>query len=103
MVEKAKEKEFVAKEMQACMQLERELAEEKQKNLKFEYEAKTRRLEREQKEKKLSIIKEFESGVQVVSRTVQDRLRRNLETYISNIARLIQGRGIHDRTCLKYT
>jgi len=44
---KAKEKEFVTKFSCARVQLERELAEEKQKNLKLEYEANTRRLEME--------------------------------------------------------
>ena len=44
LVEKAKEKEFMAKEMQALLQLEKELATERQKVLKMEYEAKTRKL-----------------------------------------------------------
>ena len=98
MVKKAKEKEFVTKEMQACMQLERELADEKQKNLKLEYEAKTRRLERELKEKKLPTIKESESGDKEIARTIQGRLRGTLETYTSKIARLVQGRGVFDET-----
>ena len=97
MVEKAKEKEFVTKEIQARMQLERELAEKKQKNLKLEYEAKTRRLERELKEKKFPTIKESESGDKEIARTVQQRLRGTLETYTSKIARPVHGRGIFDK------
>ena len=56
-IEKTKEKELVASEMQVRMQLERELAEEKQKNLRLEFEAKTRRLEREHREKRLPTIR----------------------------------------------
>jgi len=96
MVEKAKEKEHGTKEMQARMQLERELAEEKQKNLKLEYEAKTRRLESELRENKLPTIREFESGDKETFRTIQERLRGTLETYASKIARPVHGRGIHD-------
>ena len=73
------------------MQLERDLAEEKQKNLRLEYEAKTRRLERELREKRLPTIRESESGE--IACTVQDR---NLETYISKTARPVQGRGTFD-------
>jgi len=93
MVEKTKEKEFVTKEMQARIQLERELAEEKQKNWKLEYDAKTRRLERELKEKKLPTIKESESGDKEISCTIQDRLRGTLETYTSKIAKPVQDPG----------
>ena len=50
-LERAKEREFVAQEMQSRLQLEKELAEERQKNLRLEYEAKTRRLEWELREK----------------------------------------------------
>ena len=98
MVEKTKEKEFVTTEMQARMQLERELAEERQKNLKLEYEAKTRWLERELKEKRLPTIKESESGE--IACTVHDRLRGTLETYTSKIARPVQGRGTFDEPAL---
>jgi len=50
-IEKANEKELAVSEMQGCMLLERELAEEKQKNLRLEFEVKTRRLEMELREK----------------------------------------------------
>jgi len=90
-IEKAMEKELVASEMQARMQLERELAEEKQKNLRLEFEAKTRRLEREFRDKRLPFIRESESVD--VGRSVQDR---NLETYVSKFARPVQGRGTSD-------
>ena len=73
------------------MQLQRELAEEKQKNLRLEFEAKTRHLERELKEKRLPTIRKSESVE--FARTVQDR---NLETYVSKFARPVQGRGMSD-------
>ena len=107
-IEKAKEKELVASEMQARMQLEREFAEEKQKNLRLEFEAKTRRLERDLRDKRLPPIKESESVE--TTRAVQDR---NLETYVSRFTRPVQSRGTSDepascvqgmhRVCLLYT
>jgi len=45
-IEKAKEREFVAKEMKSCLQFEKELAEERQNNLRLEYEVRTKRLVR---------------------------------------------------------
>jgi len=58
-IERAKAKEFVAHEMQQRLQLEKELAEKRQKVLKIKYEAKTKRLEMELKEKmqRLPIIR----------------------------------------------
>jgi len=102
-IEKAKEKELVATEMQARMQLERELVEEKQKNLRLEFKAKTRRLERELKEKRLPTIKESEPGE--MSRTVQDGLREiwklsfpklpdryRVEAHLTSLPQVFRGR-----------
>jgi len=95
-VEKAKEREFVAQEMQSRLQLEKELAEERQKNLRLEYEAKIDRLEREFRDKtqKLRTIKESDSGL--TSRSViQERLRGNVEAYTSKVLGSVVSQGIH--------
>ena len=62
--------------------------------MKLEYEAKTRRLERELREKKLPTVKESESGE--IVRTIQDRLRGTLKACTSKIARPVQGRDKFD-------
>ena len=97
-MEKAKEREFVAKEMASRMQLDKQLAEECQKNLKLEYEAKTKRLERELRDKtqKLLTIKESES-VKTSCSIIQEQLRGNIDAYTSKIVGPGPSRGIHDK------
>jgi len=60
--EKMQEKETVAKDLQARLQLERQLAEEKQKNLRLEYEAKLRKTKRVEARRLAPILESEPSG-----------------------------------------
>jgi len=97
--QKIREKELMAKEMQACLQLEKQLVEECQKNLKLEYEAENKRLEKELKEKsqKLSTILETESeglttrGYAMTSNQLSSGIHRE---YTPKVTGLVQA-GVH--------
>jgi len=92
------ETEFVAHKMQQQLQLEKELAEERQKVLKIKYEAKTKRLERELKEKMQRLPTIRESGDKGTPRSiVQEKLQDTFEAYTSKIVGSSQtSRGTHD-------
>jgi len=74
----------------------KELAEERQQVLRLEYEAKTRCLELELREKapKLPTIKESDSGVTARS-VIQERLRDNVEAYTSKVLGSVASRGTY--------
>jgi len=96
-VERATVKEFVTKEMQARMQLEKELADKSQKNLRLEYEAKAKHPEQELREKMHRLPAIRESEPETSRSIIQDRLRGTLNTYTSKIVGSVPSRSYMTR------